>query len=251
MNHTKLYRHGLQIRASVGLLIAFLLFSCNSTNNVISKYNTIKDQINNWSLDLGEYFLDGVNYYDSINQFYERHGDDQEYIKFIEKRIIDPFASENQFLKYVPIYSHSASKPVACLFLSVGEDGYFNNDFTQKLYIDNWHTKINAYNIDEVVTEMQKFKLRYPVINGTNGRQGWYIFHVDESALANESLKLKGDSLFKDTFDRSAINSISNHRKPFAYPEFSKQRQLNGTKDYIVNWGCRVIEYKIVKNSFN
>ena len=95
----------------MGLLIASLLFSCNPTNNLISKYNTTKDQINTWSLDLGEYFLDGVNYYESINQFYERHSVDIEYIKFIEKRIIDPFASENQFLKYIPIYSHRSSKP--------------------------------------------------------------------------------------------------------------------------------------------
>lgn len=232
----------------MGLLIAFLLFSCNPTNNLISKYNTTKDQINTWSLDLGGYFLDGVNYYESINQFYERHSVDIEYIKFIEKRIIDPFASENQFLKYIPIYSHRSSKPIACLFLSVGEDGYFNNDFTQKLYIDNWHEKIRAYNIEFVKDEIQKIELRYPVFNRTNGQKGWYIFHVDESALANESLKLKGDSLFKDTFDPSAISSIANALKPFGYAEFSKQRQLNGTKDYIVNWGCRVIEYEIVRD---
>ncbi len=232
----------------MGLLFGFLLFSCNPTNNFISKYNTTKDQINNWSLNLGEYFLDGVNYYDSINQFYEKHGDDKEYIKFIEKRIIDPFSSEKQFLKYIPIYCKNYSKPIACIFVSVGEDGHFNNDFTQKLYIDNWHTKINAYNIDEVVNELLKFELRYPVFNITNGQKGWYIFHVDESALVNENIKLKGDSLFKETFDRSSINAISNPRTPFGYLEFSKQRQFNENKDYIVNWGCRVIEYEIIKD---
>lgn len=236
-------------KKSIFLCIILLIQSCYTSSTSEHIFNKNIRRYLNPNSDIAHYFYKGNGvYFESIEELMMSSNHSTDDKRFIKRQMIDLYLSKMQTLHYFPIYIDTTKMPVACIFISVGEDGVLNSIGNTKLELHNWHEKISAYNIEIVKDEIQKIELRYPVFNRTNGQQGWYIFHVDESALANESLKLKGDSLFKDTFDPSWIDSISNPYTPFGYPEFSKQRQLNGTKDYIVNWGCRVIEYEIVKD---
>lgn len=226
-------------------LATMLLLSCKSVNNHISKYNKEKKQLNNWALDLGDYFYKENRYYNSVEQLFDKYKNDSDYISFIEKRIVDPFAFDKQFLKYIPIYDRTSTQPIACIFLSVGEDGVLNNNITQKLHIDDWYKEINAYNLDEVKQEIEKFTIKYPVFNRNNGQEGWYMVNVDEPALQNKKILLKGDSLFRGSFNTNNMDEFSSPRRPFVYKKYSITRKVFGNKDYIVNWGCRVVEYEI------
>jgi hypothetical protein len=161
--------------------------------------------------------------------------------------MIDPYLDDKQTLKYIPIYDDTSTYPIACIFLSVGEDGVLNNNITQKLHMDNWHKVIQAYNLNEAKEEIEKFSIKYPVFNRKNDHQGWRIIDVDESVLSNKNIVLRGDSLFRDNFKFDIMDELSNPRKPFVYQKYSIFRKLFGKKDYIVNWGCRVIEYEIIK----
>lgn len=197
-------------------------------------------------LDLGEYFYKGnEQYFESIEDFFNFGKYDSIDIDFLKRQMFDPFLSNNQILKYIPIYDRTSTYPVACIFLSVGEDGVFNNNITQKLYMDDWYKVIKAYNLDEVKQEIEKFTIKYPIFNRNIRKHGWYILNVDESTLRDKKILLKGDSLFRGNFDINAMDAFSNPRRPFIYKKYSILKKKIGGKDYIVNWGCRVIEYKI------
>lgn len=224
---------------TISFIFVFSQSSKQQFNENIQKYFNV-------DLDLGEYLYKGNKIYsESIHDFFIFGKYDSTEIGFLNRQMIDPFLSKNQILKYIPIYDPTTTYPVACIFLSVGEDGVFNNYTTQKLHIDDWYKVINAYNLDEVRQEIEKYTIRYPVFNRNNGQQGWYLVKVNESALKNKKILLKGDSLFRGSFNANSMNEFLSPKRPFVYKKYSIIRKFFGNKDYIVNWGCRVIEYQI------
>ena len=227
----------------IGLTFSFIFVFSQSSQQ---EFNNNIQQYYNVDLDLGDYLYKGnEHYYESIQDFFISGKYDSTDLSFLNIQMIDPFLSKNQILKYIPIYDATSTYPIACIFLSVGEDGVFNNIITQKLHLEDWYKVINAYNLDEVKQEIDKFIIRYPVFNRNNGQQGWYIVNVDESTLKNKNILLKGDSLFRGSFNTYSMDEFLSPRRPFVYKKYSIIRKLFGNKDYIVNWGCRVVEYKV------
>lgn len=229
----------------IGVTFSFLFAlkkgSQQQFNQNIQKYFNI-------DLDLGDYLYKGNKlYYASLEDFFKFGNYDSTEISFFKRQMVDPFLNKDQILKYIPIYDTTSTYPVACIFLSVGEDGFFNNNITQKLHIDDWYKVINAYNLDEVKNEIEKITIKYPVFIRSNGRKGWYSVNIDKSSLFNKEILLKGDSLFRGSFNTNSMDKFIIPRIPFVYKKYSITRKFFGKKDYIVNWGCRVVEYEIEK----
>ena len=230
------------------ILLFIFAYSCKTAKTREQIFYKNRLLYLNPDADLASYFyIDNGKYHESIESFMNTGKYDVEDKKFLNRQLIDIYLDKMQLLHYYPIYNDTTKMPVACILLSVGEDGVFNNVINSKLQLNNWHEKIKAYNIEQVKVEIEKITLNYPVFNRNNGRYGWYTFNIDESTLSNKKLLLKGDSLFTDTFKYEALDNLTNPRVPFLYPEFSMQRKLSGEKDYIVSWGCRVIDYEILK----
>jgi hypothetical protein len=225
-----------------------ITYSCKTTNTREQIFYKNKLLYLNPDADLASYFyIDNGKYHESIETLMNTGKYDVEDKKFLKRQLIDIYLDNMQMLHYYPIYNDTTKMPVACILLSVGEDGVFNNVINSKLQLNNWHEKIKAYNIEQVKVEIEKITIRYPVFNSSNGQQRWYIFNINESTLSNKNLLLKGDSLFINTSKYEALDNLTNPRVPFFYPEFSMQRKFSGEKDYIVSWGCKVIDYEILK----
>ena len=232
------------------IVLSSVLIGCNSMSIAedIRIYNKQKIRHNNIAFNPGsKFYLFNNAYPKSIKEYIERVEPDSFGLEYFKREMIDPFLKEGEIIRYYPLYADTTLNPVACIFLSVGEDGALNNVINTKLQLHNWYESIKAYNIEEVKNEIKKIEIRYPVYNRRTGQKSRYIIHVDESELLNGYITLKGDRLFTDTFKYGSLCSYSNPEIPFIYPEFSKQRKLTGKKDYIVGWGCRVIEYEILK----
>lgn len=212
-------------------------------------YNNQKLWHNNMCFNPGLKFKFNNVYPESLNEFINWSELDSIGLDIFEKEMIDPFLINGETIKYYPLYADTTKNPVACIFLSVGEDGILNNVINSKLHLHNWHVKINAYNLEYVKNEIEKYEVKYPVFNRKNRTTHWHYFYVDSSVIENEMIVLKGDSLFRDTYDFSTINSLSYPQNTFIYPEYSIKNRCFGKKDYIVGWGgYRVIEYEIVKD---
>lgn len=228
------------------LSISFFVSCSSLDNSSIAKYNKEINNINGWVWDIGSIFYKGnLQYYKSIEELHDLNKQDSSFSGWLNRIMIDPYAKNGEIIRYIPIYDDCSTHVIACIFLSVGEDGVFNNNITEKLHVNNWNKMLQVYNTDEVKQEIEKIEIRYPLFNRKTGRQGWHSLNIDEATLQSENILLKGDSIFMETFNRKSMDKLVNPKRPFVYRKFSITRKLFGKKDYIVNWGCRVVEYEV------
>ncbi len=233
---------------TIALSIALIGYNYINIKENIKIYDKQKAHQNTGFFDIGlKFYLSKNKYPKSIKEYTKWVEPDSFGLEYFKRELIDPFLRNGQILHYYPLYADTTQNPIACIFISVGEDGIFNNEIKGKLLLKDWYKYIKAYNIEDIKVELNKVEVRYPIYDNKGNINRYYIKSAKNEDISNGTIFIKGDTLFKNDNKLQNIEDKFSSKRPFFYPEFSISRKLFGKKDYIVNWGCRVIEYEIIK----
>ncbi|PLW98926.1 MAG: hypothetical protein C0591_03520 [Marinilabiliales bacterium] len=121
--------------------------------------------------------------FEALLEFLQLNRSDYQYL--INESFIDYLARGNDTLiRYYPIYNRKNKKRESFVLLSAGIDGSHDNDIKQEdtLFIDNWTTKIIAYNpetYEKTGDTIRNYNPNFNIYNYYFGSKDLIIQYVD------------------------------------------------------------------------
>ena len=232
------------------LVISSVVFA--KINKQEKKYTIIINELNNRIIDgkfsnkFSYYYLNNNHYPVSIKEYIAwLNFKNKDEMFFYNKYMTDLFSNTNQQLVYIPIYDRKTEIPVSYILLSAGEDGKIDNNQFEKLYTNNWFEKIQAFNLNEVISQLKKTDIYYPIFRKKTKKYIYRVFVANNDDLLSNKILLKGDTLYSDSLIYKGLNPGYGAENFRLRKDSSLLKTIVGGKDYIVGFGRKSIIYQL------